>query len=121
MTKPADQHSERRLTDAAIRLRREHERTLDELTVARLRAIRLNATATPGGRNPLRRIAAGAVAAALVLALAGVIWLKIPSELPARPTSEPSVADLDLLETESPDFYNNLEFYTWLASQPDAS
>ena len=118
MTEP----TEKDLIATANRLRRESEHTLDELTIARLRAARLNAiAASRRSRYRFWGFAGGAAAAGLALAIAGTVWLKAPSELPAAPANDATLADLDLLTTESPDFYGNLEFYRWLASQSDAS
>lgn len=114
--------TEKDLREAAVRLLREHERNLDELTVARLRAARRRALAMqPGRRRPGLGVAGGLVAAGLAFGVAGVVWLQTPSELPLPAPVEASGADLDLLVSESPDFYSDLEFYRWLASQTDAS
>lgn len=117
MTEP----TEDKLLDAAAQLRRESERGLDELTIARLRAARLNAAAHSPGRRRFWAFAGGVATAGMAFALAGVIWLRAPSELPDAPSTEPVLADLELLATDSPEFYGNLEFYEWLASQSDAS
>jgi hypothetical protein len=113
--------SERDLTETAGRLLRQTERDLDELTIARLRAARLRAVEQAGRRSSGAWLSGGAITAGLAFALAGLIWLTAPSDLaaPARPVE--MVADLDLLLTkENPEFYADLEFYDWLASQPDA-
>lgn len=117
MTEPND----RDLLDAAARLRRESEHALDELTIARLRAARLNAAAHALGRRHFWTFAGGVAAAGFALAIAGVLWLRAPSELPAAPPNEAALADLELLDTDSPEFYGNLEFYEWLTSQSGAS
>ena len=117
MTEPTD----KQLLDAAARLRHESERALDELTIARLRAARLNAAARALGRLRFWTFAGGVAAAGMALALAGVIWLRAPSDLPDAQPTEPALADLELLVTDSPEFYGNLEFYEWLASQSGAS
>jgi hypothetical protein len=117
MTEP----SENNLIEAAHRLRRESERALDELTIARLRAARLNAIATVPRRFRGWGVFSGVATAGLALAVAGLIWFQTPSEKPLGPDSGPTLADLDLLTTETPEFYSNLEFYQWLASQSDSS
>jgi ferric-dicitrate binding protein FerR (iron transport regulator) len=117
VTEPTD----KQLLDATARLRHESERALDELTIARLRAARLNAAAHSPGRRRFWTLAGGVAAAGMALALAGVIWLRVPSELPNAQPTEPPLADLELLATDSPDFYGNLDFYEWLASQSGAS
>lgn len=112
--------NEKDLLQAARKLRQERERALDELTIARLRAARLNAVATKHHRARFWGIAGGIAATGFALALAGVVWLRGPADIPATPVSEPTLADLDLLSTESPEFYGNLDFYRWLASQSDS-
>lgn len=113
--------TERDIIDAAERLRQRRERALDELTIARLRASRLNALEARAGRRRFWRLAGGAATAGLALSLAGIVWLQAPPELSIPQSIETTVADLDLLATESPEFYTDLEFYRWLASQSDAS
>lgn len=117
MTEP----TEKDLLQAAGRLLRQSEHELDELTSARLRAARLGALEAKARERLSWPLSGGAVAAGLALALAGVLWLRAPSELPVPPGTDTTVADLDLLAIESPEFYTELEFYRWLASQPDAS
>lgn len=112
--------TEENLRNTASRLRREAEGRFDELTIARLRAIRLKAVAAAPARRRSWGIAGAVAAAGMTLAIAGLLWLKSPSEPPAAPAGEASVADIDLLTTENPDFYGNLDFYRWLASQSDA-
>jgi hypothetical protein len=110
--------TEENLRNAASRLRRKAEEQLDEFTIARLRALRLNAVAAAPARRRFWGIAGAVAAAGMTLAIAGLLWLKSPSEpAPAAPVSEASLTDLDLLTTENPDFYGNLDFYRWLASQ----
>lgn len=109
--------TERDLIKGATELLRKHEATLDELTIARLRAARLRAL---DARSARWRTLAATTAVGLALALAGIVWFRAPAELPVPPSPE-IVADLDLLTSESPDFYEDLEFYRWLATQPDAS
>ena len=112
--------SEKELLDATQRLRQQSEHELDEFTVARLRAARLRAlSASPQARFTWR-LAGGFVAAGLALAVAGVMWFQTPGDFVAPPL-EPAMADLDLLTSENPDFYAELEFYSWLARAPDAS
>lgn len=117
MTAPSDND----LREAVGRMLRESEHRLDELSIARLRAARRRAlAATPRTRIPWR-LAAGLAAGGLVLGLAGLVWFQTSPEPPIAATAETTVADIDLLATESPDFYSDLEFYRWLASRPDAS
>lgn len=116
-----DVATERDIIDAADRLRQRRERALDELAIARLRASRLNALEAIPSRRRFWRLAGGAATAGLALSLAGIVWFQAPSELSIPQGTETTVADLDLLATESPEFYTDLEFYRWLASQSDAS
>lgn len=111
--------SEKDLLQAARRLLRESEHELDELTSARLRAARLRALDAKRGGFAWR-LSGGFVAAGLALSLAGVLWLRAPVDVAAPPANESTVADIDLLATENPEFYSDLEFFRWLADQPDA-
>lgn len=114
--------SENELLQTARQLLRESERAQDELTIARLRAARLRALeAKPRARWLSMQWVGSVVAAGAVAMLAGVIWLNMPSEATA-PNGTEAVADIELLTTsESPEFYTDLEFYDWLASEADAS
>lgn len=115
MTTPNDKD----LLDATQRLLQQSERELDELTVARLRAARLRALSTAIRPRSAWRLTGGFVAAGFALAIAGVMWFQTPADFIAPPL-EPAAADLDLLTSENPDFYTELEFYSWLA-RADAS
>ena len=113
--------TEKDLLQSADRLLRQSERELDELTAAKLRAARLRALETRPRHGLLWRLTGGFAAAGLALGLAAVMWFQAPSDTAAPRASEAAVADLDLLTTESPDFYSELEFYRWLAGDSDAS
>lgn len=115
--------TEQELQEAARRLRQKNELECDDFTVARLRAARLRAL--EARRRPFLmswQALGGIATAGIAAALAGVLWLKAPSDLPSPRGSETPVADIELLTTkESPDFYTELDFYDWLASEADAS
>lgn len=89
--------------------------TLDELTVARLRAARLRAleAATTGpwyvGWQPAASVS---LAVALLLG-ALLLWVQ-----PATPTPDEALAMMSTLD-EGMELYENLEFYEWLEAQAD--
>jgi hypothetical protein len=114
---------EQELLEATRRLLRESERGCDEFTVARLRAARLRAldAKRPRFLLPSGKTMSGFATAGVVAALAGVLWFNTPSDLPIPRGSETAVADIEMLATkESPEFYTDMEFYNWLASETDA-
>ena len=85
---------------------------LDDLVVARLRAARLRATEVAGKRQQRfawLKSAGGLVAASLVIAVAATVWLTNPT----APNN--GFDDLEMLvSAESPEFYQDLDFYLWL-------
>lgn len=84
-------------------------RELDELTVARLRAARLQAVAA----RPRRRWLAAAGLGAGALAAGVVAFLLVAT--PAAPPVT-GLEQLELLsENDALDLYKDLEFYRWLA------
>jgi len=89
--------------------------SLDELTVARLKAARRRAL----DDAPRRRtwlVAGSFGVATLAAALVAVVVL--------TPAVNPAAGQLDQLEMladADPDIYDNLEFYRWLAEQRRAS
>ncbi len=116
--------SEQELREATRRLLQESERACDELTVARLRAARLRALDARRSRFllPSWKAISGFATAGAVAALAGILWFNLPSDLPIPRGNETAIADIEMLATkESPEFYTDIEFYDWLASEPDAS
>jgi hypothetical protein len=118
MTKP----SEHDLLETARRLLHESERTQDEFTVARLRAARLRALeATPKSLWLGWRMVGSLATAGAVAMLAGIVWFHAPLERVTPAGNETIVAEIDLLATESPEFYTELEFYDWLVGEADAS
>lgn len=115
--------SDQRLQQRARELYREAGRRLDPATAGRLRAARRQALATAGRpSHPVSRwlIPSGAVA---VIALASLmLWQPLPqgSGRPAAATVD-TATDLDNelppdADKTDPVLYQNLDFYTWLAS-----
>lgn len=118
---------EKRLTEAVRRVLDEAAGKLDDITLKQLGAARERAlvAARIGVRAPRPRRAGwlwplgAAVSASLVAAIGAWLWLATPAA-PGRALVA-NLDDLELLTTvEAPDFYADLEFYTWLASQPHA-
>jgi hypothetical protein len=93
---------------------------LDELSVARLRAGRKRAVAAAGARWRFRPVwwlplSSAAVAAVVALTVA-TNWWRAP-QLPALAAAE----DIELLATgEEPEFFQDIDFYTWIEDQRDA-
>ncbi|MBT1075676.1 DUF3619 family protein [Geobacter grbiciae] len=91
---------------------------LDDRTAARLRAIRLQAVESAEGKRGwfrfLRWIAVGGLATAAVAVLAVSLWM-------TGPRRENTVATADDIEIvaaqEQMQFYEDIEFYRWLAAQ----
>jgi hypothetical protein len=115
------------LDDARTILDRRAE-GLDDLVLARLRAARMRATeaadrrrdagdwlgsaAGTGSSLTLSGMMGGLVAASLVLALAVTVWLANPV-VPGN-----NLEDLEILAAgESPEFYQDLDFYLWLETR----
>ncbi|KPK12268.1 MAG: hypothetical protein AMJ68_02840 [Acidithiobacillales bacterium SG8_45] len=114
------------LADARTALNRKAE-TLDDAVLVELRAARLAATQAadrsrrsgswlspiPGTGSSwvLSRTMGGMVAVTLVLAVAMTVWLANP----VVPRGD--LEDLEILAAnESPEFYQDLDFYLWLES-----
>jgi len=85
--------------------------SLDELTVARLRAARKRALDAPRGRR-VGWLATGVGVATATAGLAA--WLVFT---PAGVAPMQGVEALDLLTEADPELYRELEFYRWLAEQ----
>ncbi|HXS73375.1 MAG TPA: hypothetical protein VN725_04970 [Rhodanobacteraceae bacterium] len=96
---------------------------VDSRTHARLGAARRNAldAVHAPSRQRLWLPAAGAVAAC-ALAL-GVVWLRPASAPSSAQNQRAALADAELPPDADPrqlDLYQNLDFYQWLAQQPNA-
>ena len=94
---------------------------IDARTRSRLVAARSDAL--DGGRRRSQRLvwlpAAGAMGACLLVI--GVTWLRpqAPGAPPARQDTTHAETELPLeTDTQQLDFYQNLDFYQWLAQQP---
>jgi hypothetical protein len=96
---------------------------IDELTSARLRAARLRALDTGRRVPPWRRgwiVVTGGFAAAGLAALVATALLWVTPPTPHAPVSIADADDLELLATqENPDFFDELDFYDWLADHED--
>ncbi|MGH7207209.1 MAG: DUF3619 family protein [Nitrospiraceae bacterium] len=93
---------------------------LEELnaeTLARLRAARRRALAEQPRKFPKLALAGGLATASVVI-LAGLLWLLVPNGTGPLPGHE----DFELLTSaEGLEFYEDLEFYGWLADHERAS
>ena len=116
---------EKHFLDQARRVLQVAEEELDATTLARLRAARARALdpVTPRDDARMRRPAwllpvGGFAAAGVVLAVAGMLWFTVPS---GNGVSPAGIENLDLLAAaDNPEFYAELDFYRWLASQNNA-
>lgn len=118
MKKPDEQE----LLEITRRLLEKSARECDALTVARLRAARLRALEAPRQPRFMSWWSLGGVASAgIAAALAGLLWFSTPPELPGPRHQETAGVDMELLANEGPEFYTDLDFYDWLASEADAS
>lgn len=110
-------------TELAARLQArlsELEGDLDELSSAKLRAARLRAVEHAGRQSRPWRLWLPAAATAMLLVVVTSVWLQRPVELaPAVPAV--AFEDMELLAgPEELEFYESLEFVTWLAEQSEA-
>lgn len=114
----SEQPQEDRLVASARTALDRSTEALSPEIVARLRQARLQALeARP--RRSSRLVWAGGLATAAVAILVMVLWW--PSA-PGPKHHEPSMEDLELLTApESLDFYEDLEFYRWLADADSSS
>ena len=89
---------------------------IDSDTLRRLRAARSDALSAPRRRNLLPVLVPAGALAAAVLALA-VVWhpLHAPSTAPATAGTGAMLVSADSSEV---DMARNLDFYDWLATQP---
>ena len=111
-------HNEDELINLSRRALDRRADQLDDIVVARLRAARLRATEVaarknerPAWINPI----GGLVTATLVVGVATSLWM-------ANPTfPKQGIEDMELLASaESPEFYQDLDFYLWLEEQARA-
>lgn len=91
---------------------------LDDLTAARLRAMRLKAVeSAEGGRGWFRFprwVAVGGLATAAVAVLAVGLWVTDPP----RESTVATADDIEIVAAqEQMQFYEDMEFYRWLAAQ----
>jgi hypothetical protein len=115
---------DKRFTDAVRRALDDAAERLDAETVARLRAARHRAleaarAGVPAPRPRARWLwpaATAAFASATVAVVAAWLWFASPAAPPI------GFEDLELLVTaEHPEFYEDLDFYAWLAEQEHAT
>ena len=93
------------------------EESMDPAILARLRQARLRALESSPRRLP-RFVWAGGLASATVGVLVAALWLTQPAVLSPAPPLE----DIDILaSTEDLEFYDDLDFYYWLADADVAS
>lgn len=88
----------------------EQDEQLDELTLAKLKAARLQALAQQKqSKSPVSWMLAGAFSVALV----AVIWVKQP----VTPEALSPLAALDTVMTEETEMLEQLEFLAWLEQE----
>lgn len=109
---------EKHFLEKAKDLLKESVENLDSETRQRVAQIRISALRAAdekrsGFFTPLRWIMVGGFATATMAAIALFFWLSAsPGDLPARP-----IEDFEIITSqERIDFYQNLEFYRWLAT-----
>ena len=114
--------TEDKFLKAAKRALDDAEKNLDAGTVARLRAARREAI-EQGLRRPARLRPGwllpmgGFATAAIVFAVAGVLWFSAPNPN----LLQTNVSDIELLTAhENPDFFADLDFYDWPDNDSDA-
>ncbi len=65
------------------------------------------------------KIPAAAIATATTACIVAVLYLGTPNEMPQLHSS---LNDIEMLiSEESPDFYEDLDFYSWLAEETDSA
>ncbi len=111
-------NSEDKLINRTRRVLDERADQLDDKIVARLRDARLRAievAARKNARPAWIKPVGGLVTATLVVGVATTLWLANPS------VPKHGVEDMELLaSTESPEFYQDLDFYLWLEERTRA-
>lgn len=96
---------------------------LDTSIVTRLRSARLHAVAGAERRRPWPGIQrwlplSAAAATALVVATVALLWWRAPAPVLTTAATE----DFEwVLTKDSPDFFNELEFFGWLEDEHDAT
>jgi hypothetical protein len=118
----ADSNREREIAERSRTLFADEVAGLDGHTRSRLARARAAAVAAAGSRRrdawlaPSRLVPLGAAAAAI---LAVALFPRIP-QAPLVPATDVVLNDLDLLlEGESLDLFEELDFYAWLLEQPE--
>ena len=108
--------TEDKFLNAAKRALDDAEKNIDAGTVARLRAARREAI-EQGLRRPARLRPGwllplgGFATAAIVFAVAGLLWFSAPNPN----LLQPNVSDIELLTAhENPEFFADLDFLDWL-------
>jgi hypothetical protein len=114
---------EKRLLEKAKSLLSEAAENLDSQTKKRLERIRLDALAAARRTEakfflPPRWITASALATAAIAGVAIFFWLRAsPGNFPGK-----QVEDFEIItSTENIEFYENLEFYRWLATKENGA
>jgi hypothetical protein len=108
--------------NAAKRALDEAEQNLDRGTLARLRAARREAIEQGLRRAPRLRPGwllpvGGFATAAIVFAVAGLLWFSAPNPV----LVQANLSDIELLTAnENPEFFADLDFYDWLDNDSDA-
>ena len=113
----ADSEKDQALVSAAKTVLDRSVEEIDAAMLARLRIARQGALAVQPSWLP-RLALAGGFATASVAILASVLWLFVPNGTGPHPGHE----EFELLTAaEGLEFYENLEFYGWLAESERAS
>lgn len=114
---------EKRLLEKAKGLLSEAAENLDSQTKRRLERIRLDVLSAAGRKEarlfpPSRWAMAGAFAAAGLAAVAVFFWLRTSTgDFPNR-----HIEDFEIIASgENIDFYENLDFYRWLATKENGA
>ena len=113
---------EQLLLSAAKHTLDESVESLDQETLDRLAAIRLQALAAASSRKSRSSnwfMPAGGFVTAAALVAAVLLWTSQPAMEESAPMA--LIEDINLLtDSEEIDFYQNLEFYQWLAANEQA-
>ena len=113
---------EQLLLSAAKHTLQDSVENLDQETVDRLAAIRLQALAAASSRRSRRSswlMPAGGFVTAAALVAAVLLWTSGPTVNESAPVA--LIEDINILtDSEEIDFYQDLEFYQWLAINEQA-